>query len=324
MYLNGRQVEAEHFLYCNNCHWSTRESGEKDRENTSRWPVHTSTLETELKNVMDKCRTIVEQEHINKEIKERSRRSGKFGYHLSDKFGLQTTYERRRKVLQPEVPEVPTHEPTDPPPFDESLLDGKLRVTLEEVMRQPLAGNRPLGPIRVSYVPREQYRCNTCERTTMKRQFGSKAYDFKINLSALSYTPEIMLARPVDLSSETSPILLSVTNYSQADVLVEVVPIETETTIDVVNPKPIQVNLTTQDNAKMASNVPEGPDVVNKNGNKAVIRLEVMTKDRKSDEVALLVKYKFASDQFSALIIEKEQETKIPEWYICQVKVRLV
>lgn len=123
---------------------------------------------------------------------------------------------------------VDAHAPTEAPTLEDEIKErtDDLR-TLDQIIMQPLINiSEPLLPVQVPLAGRVQVRCDECERTLIKRDFGVTTFKFKISSFARQFVPDIRMSRPVDdlKVGETSHVFLSITNLSSSAMDLTIAP----------------------------------------------------------------------------------------------------
>lgn len=125
-------------------------------------------------------------ENAPKDLKKGKSGKAWTAFHLKDKFGFQQMVDKRKKALAPEMNPVDAHAPTEAPTLEDEIKErtDDLR-TLDQIIMQPLINiSEPLLPVQVPLAGRVQVRCDECERTLIKRDFGVTTFKFKISVSS--------------------------------------------------------------------------------------------------------------------------------------------
>lgn len=128
MMLVVRAANDIYHLQCNNCKWSTHDSGILDQSSTANWPEHSNPVESTLNEILTQMKALATYEKIDKErpryIKKYLRiwnvyifRRSNIGTLTNDKYGIATMYNMRRKTMNDRPKSLePLIEPTDDVP----------------------------------------------------------------------------------------------------------------------------------------------------------------------------------------------------------------
>ncbi|KHJ77196.1 hypothetical protein OESDEN_23184 [Oesophagostomum dentatum] len=121
------------------------------------------------------------------QVKLNKRRSHNVGSLLTDRYGLQAIYQKRKKTFEKPVSQTPLHTPSGEVPelnLDEYLEDAVETVppSLESRLRQPLASGRPLRPVRMPLKARRAVRCKHCDHNLVKLEYGTSTIRYKIQV----------------------------------------------------------------------------------------------------------------------------------------------
>ncbi|CAI5445778.1 unnamed protein product [Caenorhabditis angaria] len=229
--LSGRTENDKFFLICQACSWQTREAGIEDRDSAKKWPVYENEITNEMNDVMNHMKKLEMIQNAPKDSKNRKISKGWSAHHLPNKFGLQSMVEKKRQMMFPDLTPLSVHEPEEPLSLEEELENrykSKNLRTADQIIRQPLASSdQPLFPVRVPLQGRTSIRCDECERTLVKRDYGVVAYKFKISAFAREYVPDIRISRPVQFENDkTSHVLLTITNLSSSPIQLKISPQE--------------------------------------------------------------------------------------------------
>ncbi|PAV65644.1 hypothetical protein WR25_12736 isoform A [Diploscapter pachys] len=252
-----RAVGDQCHLLCSTCRWSTKETDEPTRNSSANWPVHDNQLNGELNQVQEDLvhLDVAEKDKARREQQRGKRRSGPSGALLTDRYGLQKTYQARRKTFEKIVASAPVHEANEElPPFDPFWLTDDVvpgsAPSLDSLLMQPVVGDRKLLPVRVPLIAKFAFRCTPCQRMLLKLDFGSAAVKFKMQHFARLFIPDIRLSRPMQGSLDsTRAVFLSVRNFSAAKVEMIILPDNEECNVKCVTMKQIQFTLKPQEDS---------------------------------------------------------------------------
>ncbi|CAB3409117.1 unnamed protein product [Caenorhabditis bovis] len=292
--LSARTCDEKFYLICQYCQWSTREAGVEDRENIKKWPIHENPRSDFFHEVVSYMKRLEVIENAPKELKSRKASKTWSALHLKDKFGLQKMVEKRRKMLAPETKPMDPHAPEDPPTLEDEFNPLDFR-SLDELISQPLANQSDaLLPARVALQARTLVRCDECERTLIKRDFGASSYKFKISTFAREFAPDVRLSRPVELSpGKQSHVLLSITNHSISPLNLTIIPLSEEGLIK-CEMKPLELTLpSTKDANTPPKGVPaERSDIiVFRQHNRVGLQFEVVPANESDRFLGFHIKY---------------------------------
>uniref|UniRef100_A0A7I4YLZ0 Dynactin subunit 4 n=1 Tax=Haemonchus contortus TaxID=6289 RepID=A0A7I4YLZ0_HAECO len=330
MVLTTRAVGESCHLMCSTCRWSTRDSGTPDQPSSINWPVHESTLDKELGEVLERMRVLAAAEKAQRDqVKLNKRRSHNVGNLLTDRYGLQAIYQKRKKTFEKPSPQLPLHASSEEvPELDLSAyLDDSVETTepsLESRLRQPLAAGRPLRPVRMPLKARKAIRCKQCDHNLVKLEYGTSTIRYKIQYFARNFVPEIRLSREPELSEgQTGSVLLTVANESNSKSEVIIMADNDDGTVECLTPV-VELCLPSSDDTAdiydMESDRRSTCDglgtVVFRRRHRAGVRLEVNCGEACSKKVlSLLVKYR--NEQCSM------QMNVEPEWRLTRVQISL-
>ncbi|VDM65697.1 unnamed protein product [Strongylus vulgaris] len=153
MVLTTRAVGETCHLMCSTCRWSTRDSDTPDQPSSINWPVqvlfhsstfecrdvlntgivplHETTLDKELNEALERMRVLAAAEKAQRDqVKLNKRRSHNVGSLLTDRYGLQAIYQKRKKTFEKPVSQTPLHLPSE-----EVLLGTKQKLNLKMSLR---------------------------------------------------------------------------------------------------------------------------------------------------------------------------------------------
>ncbi|VDM60168.1 unnamed protein product [Angiostrongylus costaricensis] len=177
-----------------------------------------TTLDKELAEGLERMRILAAAEKAQRDqVKLNKRRSYNIGTLLSDRYGLQSIYQKRRRTFEKPIPCTPLHVASDEvPEMDLSCLIGDsvedFKPSLDSRLRQPLAGDRPLRPY-----------------------------------FARNFVPEIHLSREPEIcEGENGSVLLTVTNESNSKAEVILVADNGDGLVECLTPA-IQLSLPSAD-----------------------------------------------------------------------------
>uniref|UniRef100_A0A0K0DHU9 Dynactin subunit 4 n=1 Tax=Angiostrongylus cantonensis TaxID=6313 RepID=A0A0K0DHU9_ANGCA len=186
------------------------------------------------------------------------------------------------------------------PELDLSCLIGDsvedFKPSLDSGLRQPLAGDRPLRPVRMPLRARRAVRCKNCDHNLVKLEYGTSTIRYKIQYFARNFVPEIRLSREPEIcEGENGSVLLTVANESNSKAEVSIRIFYISRLITYYRPG----------------------TVVFRRRHRAGIRLEVKSREDHSSRniLSLLVKYK--NEQCSM------QMNADPEWKMTRVHIFL-
>ncbi|VDL77100.1 unnamed protein product [Nippostrongylus brasiliensis] len=331
MVLTTRAVGESCHLMCSTCRWSTRDSDTPDQASSINWPVHESTSDKELCEALERMRVLAAAEKAQRDqMKLNKRRTHNAGSLLTDRYGLQAIYQKRKKTFEKPTPQEPLHLPTDEvPELDISrYLEGseeEVNVpSLDSQLRQPLAAGRPLRPVRMPLKARKAIRCKHCDHNLVKLEYGTSTIRYKIQYFARNFVPEIRLSREPQLTDgQTGPVLLTVGNESNSKAEVIIMADNEGDRIECLTPV-VELCLPSSDDATDVYDIEsdrrsandEFGTVVFRRRHRAGIRLEVKSGGAECKNVLyLLVKYR--NEQCSM------QVNTEPEWKLTRVQIAL-
>ncbi|PIO57120.1 hypothetical protein TELCIR_21477 [Teladorsagia circumcincta] len=156
------------------------------------------------------------------QVKLNKRRSHNVGSLLTDRYGLQAIYQKRKKTFEKPLPQQPLHLSSEEVPelnlspyLDDSIET--IEPSLESRLRQPLAAGRPLRPVRMPLKARRAIRCKHCDHNLVKLEYGTSTIRYKIQYFARNFVPEIRLSREPELcEGQAGSVLLTVANESNS------------------------------------------------------------------------------------------------------------
>ncbi|EFP10593.1 hypothetical protein CRE_02713 [Caenorhabditis remanei] len=296
--LSARTENEKCYLLCQHCRWSSRDANQEDRDNIRSWPSKENPFANELNEVTAYMKRLEKIENAPKDLKKGKSKAWS-AFHLKDKFGVQQMVEKRRKQLVPEVNPIDVHAPTEAPTLEDEMK-GRSDVlrTLDQVIMQPLTNlSESLLPVKVALQGRVLVRCDECERTLVKRDFGVATYKFKISSFAREFVPDIRLSRPIgELKvGQTSHVLLSITNLSLSPLDLTLTPQSGERTIQ-CSSDPIKLVLPSPKSADSAApgvHAEQSDVIVFRQHNRVGLRLDVIPSesDLSSPVLDLLITY---------------------------------
>ncbi|EGT42893.1 CBN-DNC-4 protein [Caenorhabditis brenneri] len=298
--LSARTENEKCYLVCQHCRWSSRDAKQEDRENIKSWPSKENPLTSQLNEVTAYMKRLEVMENAPKDLKKGKSSKTWSAIHLKDKFNVQQMVEKRRKALVPDVNPVEAHAPTDPPTLEDELNDrSDVLRTLDQIIMQPLTNSsEPLLPVKVSLIGRVLVRCDECERTLVKRDFGVVTYKFKISSFAREFVPDIRMSRPVEdlKAGVTTPVFLSVTNLSSSSLDITIIPQAEEGFIQ-CSSEPIKLILPSSRSADSAApgvHAEQSEVIVFRQHNRIGLRLDVIPSEAnlESPVLDLLINYK--------------------------------
>ncbi|GMR48176.1 hypothetical protein PMAYCL1PPCAC_18371 [Pristionchus mayeri] len=227
------------FLSCSTCKWSTLESDVKQQTTAGNWKVQENPYETELNSILEQMKQYELNEKAQRDILKR--RSNVVGSRLTDRFGLQQMFQKRKQALERPTWLAPESEPVTE--FEESddnwlnTLTDMNKISLESRIRQPLSGDSVCRPIRMPLKGRRVLRCTQCTHNLSKLEYSPSSIVFKIQYFARTYVPEIRLLQETKLAvGEVSPVFISVVNESVAKADVVVVANNDESSLECETP----------------------------------------------------------------------------------------
>ncbi|PIC35454.1 hypothetical protein B9Z55_014813 [Caenorhabditis nigoni] len=297
--LSARVENEKYYLHCHHCRWSTRDAKQEDRESNKSWPTKENPVTNHLNEVTAYMKRMEVIENAPKDLKKGKGKAWS-AIHLKDKFGVQQMVEKRRKAMVPEMNPLKAHDPTEAPTLEEEIENrSNVLRSLDQIIMQPLTNsNELLLPVKVPLQGRVMVRCDECERTLVKRDFGVATYKFKISSFAREFIPDIRMSRPVgELKiGETAHVFLSVTNLSSSPLELTITPQSGEGTIKCSN-EPIQLNLPSSksiDSAAGGVHAEQSDVIVFRQHNRVGLRLDVVPteSDLTSPVLDLLLNYK--------------------------------
>ncbi|VDD95879.1 unnamed protein product [Enterobius vermicularis] len=219
-------------FFCTTCRWSASLPSLPD----GGWPEACKEDEKKLGSFLENMQNLATAEKTDRERHKYTKRRSNLGGVFSDRFGLQSIYNRRKAALFGLVNEnkVESLQPTDDVPaldLAEILADSgdiSLVPTLEQQIRQPLLIYNNLLPIKTSLLGRKGVRCRQCEHSLCKNEYNPSSVKFKIQVLASHYVPEVRISSvPKMQYGEWSPIYLSVLNFSASTLHLTLSPDET-------------------------------------------------------------------------------------------------
>lgn len=329
MVLTTRAVGDSCHLMCSTCRWSTRDSDTPDQPSSINWPVHESTLDKELCEALERMRVLAAAEKAQRDqVKLNKRRSHNVGSFLTDRYGLQAIYQKRKKTFEKPVSNEPLHLASEEvPELDMSLYleDGTevIEPSLDSRLRQPLAAGRLLRPVRMPLKARRAVRCKHCDHNLVKLEYGTSTIRYKIQYFARNFVPEIRLSRePQLLKGQNGSVLLTVANESNSKAEVIIMADNEDGKIECLTPV-VELSLPSSDDTTDIYDI-EGDrrfacdglgTVVFRRRHRAGIRLEVNTGEHTSGVLSLLVKFK---NEQCSMNVNTE-----PDWKLTRVHIAL-
>ncbi|KAK6013946.1 dynactin p62 family protein [Ostertagia ostertagi] len=313
MVLTTRAVGESCHLMCSTCRWSTRDSGTPDQPSSINWPVHESTLDKELSEVLERMRVLAAAEKAQRDqVKLNKRRSHNVGSLLTDRYGLQAIYQKRKKTFEKPLPQLPLHLSLRAP-IPELDLTPILMIQSETVtaLKSKYFGSAPAG---------RHYSCQDPEQ----RQFDFRENILSFQYFARNFVPEIRLSREPELcEGQAGSVLLTVANESNSKADVIIMADNDDGKIECLTPV-VELCLPSSDDTAdiydMESDRRSTSDVLGtvvfRRRHRAGVRLEVKCGDASSKKVlTLLVKYR--NEQCSM------QMNTEPEWRLTRVQISL-
>uniref|UniRef100_A0A915PFE5 Dynactin subunit 4 n=1 Tax=Setaria digitata TaxID=48799 RepID=A0A915PFE5_9BILA len=308
-----RASNDTYHLSCNTCRWTTTDSGIPDSTSSTSWPQYHCEDEQLLAAFLERMRNYAAIERADRERHRYTKRRSNLGAVLSDRFGLQTMYNRRKAALAERTEKkFPVLEPTDDVPlldetiFDEHEIDTGSIVTLMQEVKQPLANGRPLLPIRTPLAGRHSIRCKHCDHSLCKGEYSPTSIKFKIQVLAGNYVPDIRLSRQAALvGNQWCPLFLTVSNFSANLARVVIIPYTNEDESYVKCDSPvIELSVPNRDDAmewdetlEKTTKETEGL-VVFRRRHRIGLRLNVYAAEGMDRKLALIVKYSNSSSSF--------------------------
>ncbi|VDN54727.1 unnamed protein product [Dracunculus medinensis] len=210
-------------LSCNNCRWTTSDSGIPDMNSSTGWPEYTNDDEDLLNSIVESMRNFASIEgadHIRHKYMKRRSNLGA----LSNRFGLQAIYNRHKnalveqnKCLMSAVTSTDLVPKLDLSIFTEAEIDPGSIPTLMQRTNQPFANDRLHLPNKVRLICRRSMRCKQCDHSLCKGEYNSSSVQFKIQVLAGNIVPDLRLSRPATLvAGHICPIFLTVSNFSSS------------------------------------------------------------------------------------------------------------
>uniref|UniRef100_A0A1I7SY05 Dynactin subunit 4 n=1 Tax=Caenorhabditis tropicalis TaxID=1561998 RepID=A0A1I7SY05_9PELO len=317
--LSARTENEKCYLLCQHCRWSSRDGNQEDRDNTKSWPSKENPLTTQLGEITAYMKRLEVIENAPKDFKKGKSSKAWSALHLKDKFNMQQMVEKRRKAMVPDVDPVKAHDPTEAPTLEDELKDRPdILRTLDQIIMQPLVNlSEPLLPVKVSLIGRVLVRCDECERTLVKRDFGVVTYKFKISSFAREFVPDIRMSRPVgELKvGVTSHVFLSITNLSLSPLDLTISPHSGDGNIECTS-DPIKLVLPSSRNSDFVApgvHAEQSDVIVFRQHNRIGLRLDVTPSeaDLQSPTLELLITYK--QDGSFSLLAASEKVLKPEE-----------
>ncbi|KAL6738552.1 hypothetical protein Aduo_012092 [Ancylostoma duodenale] len=291
---------------------------------------HETTLDSELGEALERMRVLAAAEKAQRDqLKLNKRRSHNVGSLLTDRYGLQAIYQKRKKTFEKPVSQAPLHLPSEEVPELNlaEYIDDAAEVTppsLESRLRQPLASGRPLRPVRMPLKARRAVRCKHCDHNLVKLEYGTSTIRYKIQYFARNFVPEIRLSRETELAEgETAPVFLTVANESNSKADVILMADNQDDTIECLTPV-VELSLPSSDESADIYDIESDKRntcdasgaVVFRRRHRAGIRVEIKNEDIKSTKaLSLLVKYR---NEQCSMNVNTE-----PEWKLTRVRVSL-
>lgn len=331
MVLTTRAAGELCHLMCSTCRWSTRDADTPDQPSSVNWPVYETTLDKELSEALERMRVLAATEKAQRDqVKLNKRRSHNVGTLLLDRYGLQSIYQKRKKTFEKPIPNTPLHVASDEVPefdisshIDDSVED--IRPSLESRLRQPLAGDRPLRPVRMPLKARRAIRCKNCDHNLVKLEYGTSTIRFKIQYFARNFVPEIRLSREPEIcEGENGSVLLTVANESNSKAEVILMADNGDGLVECLTPV-VELILPSADETEDIydidsdkRSVDDGPGtVVFRHRHRAGIRLEVKHNEVHNSKKILSLLVKYRNEQCSM------QMNAEPEWKLTRVHIIL-
>ncbi|CAD6194213.1 unnamed protein product [Caenorhabditis auriculariae] len=322
-----RTANEKFYLVCIGCRWTTRETDTPDQQASSQWPMQENPYEEEIQNVIEKMRGLANIEKAQRDQRDLKKRPMNSGYRLTDKFGLQQMYERRRKTFEKATVDVPVHEPVDPTPFSLDFLSAKPRPTLDQIMRQPLAGDQPPKPVHVALKSRKSIRCS-CQHTLVKLEYGPSTIKYKLNMFARNFIPEVRLSRTPNLKAGNENwVMISLTNHTSCKLDLTLTPESGEGLMNCSTGE-IALNLPFAEDSSDLLGTEKRSDneaVVFRQRHRVGIRLDVSQVAEDAPPLGLMMNLRL-DDSFIQTPLTKNEETKPsdePQWLAIPVRLTL-
>ncbi|VDN18103.1 unnamed protein product [Gongylonema pulchrum] len=312
-----RTANDAYHLSCNTCRWTTADSGIPDSTSSTGWPEYQFEDEDLLSAFLERMRNYAAAEKADRERHKYIRRKSNFGNTFSDRFGLQTMYNRRKAALAEQTEKkFPVLEATsDVPQLDESIfneqqIDVGSVATLMQQIKQPLANGRPLFPVRIPLAGRHSVRCKQCDHSLCKGEYSPTSIKFKIQVLAGTHVPDIRLSRPVALiGNQWCPLFLTVSNFSTSVARVVIIPDTNENDDSYVkcDSPVVELSIPNRDDTSewddtSEKSPPPAVDteatVVFRKRHRVGLRLNVYSVEGEDRKLALIVKYCNSSSSF--------------------------
>ncbi|VDK80600.1 unnamed protein product [Litomosoides sigmodontis] len=308
-----RASNETYHLSCNTCRWTTADSGIPDSTSSTIWPQYQFGDEQLLSAFLERMRNYAAIERADRERHKYSKRRSNLGSVLSDRFGLQTMYNRRKAALAERTEKrFPILEPTDDvEPLDDSIfneheIDVGSIATLMQEAKQPLANGRALLPIRTPLTGRHSIRCKQCDHSLCKGEYSPTSIKFKIQVLAGNHVPDIRLSRQVALvGNQWCPVFLTVSNFSATLARIIITPCANgdESYVKCSSPE-IELSVPNRDDEmewdealEKITNESEGL-IVFRRRHRVGIRFNVQATEGEDRKLLLIVKYSNCSSSF--------------------------
>ncbi|KAF8372088.1 dnc-4 [Pristionchus pacificus] len=313
------------FLSCSTCKWSTFESDIQQQATAGNWKILENPHEEELSCVLDQMKQYELNEKAQRDILKR--RSNVVGSRLTDRFGLQQMYQKRKQALERPTWLAPEKEPITV--LDElydshftSIVDLSKSLSLESRIMQPLSRGSECRPIRMPLKGRRVLRCTQCTHNLSKLEYSPSSIVFKIQYFARTYVPEIRLWQETKLAEGgICPVFISVVNESVAKADVVLLANNDDSSLECETPV-VEFSLPPHDensdnlSHSISSLTPEDDTIILRKRNRVGLKLCVKVDEvREMNILSLILKWK---NELTSMTSDKGQE-----WRETRVKVLL-
>ncbi|GMT24271.1 hypothetical protein PFISCL1PPCAC_15568 [Pristionchus fissidentatus] len=312
------------FLSCVVCKWSTFESDLHQQPTAGNWKVHENIFDTELNAVVEQMKQYELNEKAQRDILKR--RSNAVGSRLTDRFGLQQMYQKRKLAFEKPTWLAPERIPVQVDELGDDVLTAPVNLSktlgLYSRIRQPLAKGLIARPVRMPLRGRRVLRCTQCTHNLSKLEYSPSSVVFKIQYFARTYVPELRLSYETKLAVGYScPVWITVNNESVARTEVVLLADNEESSLE-CETAVIEFSLPPHDdngdhNNQPISSITPGDDVVvSRRRNRVGLKLNVkVDKSRESNTLHLILKWK---NELTSMTSDNGQD-----WRETRVKIQL-
>uniref|UniRef100_A0A7E4WB27 Dynactin subunit 4 n=1 Tax=Panagrellus redivivus TaxID=6233 RepID=A0A7E4WB27_PANRE len=233
--LMSRSINNKFRLQCTYCRFNTLDAGIEDQVDNDKWKFPSSPNAEFFQNIRSKMLEYAEFDKFEHERNpDKRRRSTLF---LSDKYGLNSLYNQRKKSGYADRPE--------PMKVEYTKMDNVEELSLDEIMApvenpldihnfseqlQSLSSTKDRWlPEALPVLPRRTVRCGESENSLVKAEYNPLSITFRMRYLAFTYVPDIRMYRPPVITILTqSYVLIYVSNYSNGHVTARVTAVDVD------------------------------------------------------------------------------------------------